>query len=50
MKKTYMQPELNVVKIEHVQLMSGSPTGTLDKNQTIGSSSDFGAHDDDFDW
>ena len=53
MKKTYITPNIEVVKINmHQQMLSGSPSSqTLDKGATqITGSGDIGAHDDDFDW
>ena len=53
MKKTYINPALEVVKINiHQQMLSGSPASqTLDKGATpISSGSEIGGHDDDFDW
>ena len=53
MKKTYINPNIEVVKINmHQQMLSGSPSSqTLDKGATqITGSGDIGAHDDDFDW
>lgn len=41
MKKIYMQPHVNVVKIETQQLMAGSPQGiTSDGNNATGTVSD----------
>ncbi len=51
MKKTYINPNMLVVKIATQQMLAVSQ-GTLSTSEgdKIGSSSDFGAHDDDFDW
>jgi len=50
MKKTYMQPELNVVKLGLVQMMCSSPTGTLDSSKSITNENQFGARGFDFDF
>lgn len=52
MKKTYINPTMEVVKVATQQMLAGSPgSQTLDKGATqIDSGSDIGGHDDDFDW
>lgn len=53
MKKTYINPTIEVVKIaSQSQMLAGSPgTKSLDKDAVqITGSSDIGGHDDDFDW
>ncbi len=42
MKKTYINPSMEVIKISTQQMLAGSPQGTLDSDQTITGSSGFG--------
>lgn len=52
MKKTYINPTMEVVKVATQQMLAGSPgSQTLDKGATqISGSDEIGAHGDDFDW
>lgn len=52
MKKTYINPNIEVVKMKISQPLLDASQGSLSisEGDRIGSSSDFGAHDDDFDW
>ena len=47
MKKTYINPQIQVVKIATAAMIALS--GTLDSTKSITSSDDFGARDSDFD-
>lgn len=55
MKKRYCTPEITMVKVESCAIMQ-AVSGTLDKNQTITNSNNFGSRrggsffDDDDDW
>lgn len=51
MKKTYINPNIEVVTIATQQMLAAS-NGTLstEDGDKITSSGGFGAHDDDFDW
>ena len=49
MKKTYINPEIDIVKIHSQQLLSGSTMGK-ESDTKITSESDVLGHDDDFDW
>ncbi len=52
MKKTYINPNIEVVKIQTQQMLAGSPAGqVLDKNGTQIDDGDLiGGRGDDFDW
>ena len=52
MKKTYINPNMEVVKIATQQMLAGSPgQQTLSKTgDSISSDSEIGGHGDDFDW
>ena len=50
MKKTYINPNMNVVTMKMTQhLLDGSITRTLDNTTTITDENDFGARGFDFD-
>ena len=50
MKKTYINPTLEVVKIKAQQLLSTSDPQSGAKFDPSASSSTMDSHDDDFDW
>lgn len=51
MKKTYINPELEVVKIAIQQMLAASPDGFAKSIDTTGGSGeDALGHDDEYDW
>ena len=49
MKKTYINPEMDIVKVQTVQMLAGS--AHVEKTEdTVTSESDLLGHDDEFDW
>lgn len=52
MKKTYINPTMEIVKVATQQMLAGSPAGqVLDKNGTQIDDGDLiGGRGDDFDW
>lgn len=49
MKKTYINPQMLVVKIEMQQMLAASKNASID-SLTTQSDDDALGHDDDFDW
>lgn len=46
MKKKYLNPQTTVIAVATTQIIAGSPQGTLDNNQSITNSDDFGSRGD----
>lgn len=50
MKKTYMNPEILVVKVHAMQILAGSETLPGDRVYGTGEGITLGAREDDYDW